>query len=334
MSTKKGPGVGKHSFLQRTIPPITLRVRIANRIFGAMVDTGAVASIVSSKLVQLIKPAIVKSMETQQQFRVANGAAAAAKACHLVRFTPLTHNSDVTPFVKQQVTCSFYELPGTTYDLLLGRDLIRYLGLIKDYGTPGQNESEMQMAEDLELNVQDRKWAPVSAHHSINYTEDVLATTLDVNGLPTSYMLNRFAHRRLVTYFHVNPTVDCCASYNNTQCAKYIAATPDPHCIGVDFFSFSKLELQDETLWINPLWEDADRVVDWLLRDLDARCECLIFLPLWDDKPWFHSLNAICNNVMCVPRSRGLFVDPMGLPMPPTKYDLICFHVTNYSIMI
>ena len=96
-----------------------------------MVDTGAAASIVSSRFVQQVKPAIVKTIHTSQQFRVANGAVTSAVACHLIRLTPIACQSDLEPFIRQSVEVSFFELPSLSYDILLGRDLIKYFGLIE-----------------------------------------------------------------------------------------------------------------------------------------------------------------------------------------------------------
>ena len=302
-------------------------------MFGAIVDTGAAASIVSTKFVQQIQPNIKQTISTEQQFRVANGAVTCATACHLIKLTPVAIHSDLTPFIKQQVCVSFFEIPNLSYDLLIGRDLIRYLGLVQGYGTPGINDSNLQMAENLTMKSAG-VWAGVSkaGYKDIVPDVNILASTLDASGLPTSYGLNRAIFRRLQNHFQVFCTLDCCASKHNTQCTKYISSCPDVNSQGTNFFSHTKQQLQQDILWINPLWEDADRLVQWLLTDYETPCECLVFLPLWDNEKWFQSLNAISNNIICVPRNKGLFVDPMGVPMPPTNYDLICFHINSNSI--
>ena len=119
---KKGPGKRKSTPFRRSLPPIILRIRCDNRVFGAMVDTGAAASIVSSKFIQQIQPAIRETIATEQQFRVANGAVTCAIACHIIKLTPILAHSDVEPFIRQAVYVSFFEIPGLSYDVLLGQE--------------------------------------------------------------------------------------------------------------------------------------------------------------------------------------------------------------------
>ena len=203
-----------------------------------MVDTGAAASIVSSKFINQIQPAIVETIATEQQFRVANRAVTCAVACHIVKLTPIATHSDVEPYIRQAVHVSFFEIPNLSYDVLLGRDLIRYLGLVQGYGTPGINDYDLQLAENLTMKSAG-VWvgASNSKHKDLIPDVNILASTLDASGSPTSYGLNRMIFRRLQNHFQVFCTLDCCASKHNTQCTRYLSSCPDVNSQGTDFFS-------------------------------------------------------------------------------------------------
>ena len=152
------------------------------------------------------------------------------------------------------------------------------------------------------------------------------------HGYVASYKLQPDILHALTKKLEVKPTVDGMALFWNAQFRKYCSPSRDPHAFCRDFFAQTKSSFRGEVVWVNPLWEQLPKLVQWLRNEPQAACTFVVFAPEWSSEQWHKDLGSLCVRSVFCPAKHGMFIDMFGEGLPKPGYDFRAWLITENSI--
>ncbi len=138
----------------------------------------------------------------------------------------------------------------------------------------------------------------------------VLADKLSKAADMDDWQFNPAILRRFIDYFGFpEPTIDCCASAANAQCACYISAHWDGTSVAVDLLQQQNFNWSNEVAWINPPFSRRFilRVLEMILA---YGIPTMLVVPHWDKQPFMAVIRREAQSITMFGRNQSLFIPP------------------------